>query len=194
MTLELQRARRGPLLRRRNQLDERNSWAEVVEVTRRFKLNETLSNCTSANLADNSSFRAHDFVDIVDAAESAAVASPADPTIESLPFKVQVLRGGAAKLCGQATNFALRLGFMMVLARLLSPRDFGLMAMVTVVTGFYDLFTSTGLSTATIQKADVSNAQLSTVFWVNIAIGIALTLLCFCTAPMLASVFHDPGL
>ena len=60
-------------------------------------------------------------------------------------LKGKALRGGVAKLCGQAVNFALRLGFLMVLARLLSPRDFGLVAMVTMVTGVYGLFTSAAL-------------------------------------------------
>ena len=92
-------------------------------------------------------------VDMVYAAEAGAVASSADRAIESLPLKVQALRGGVAKLCGQAANVALRLGFMMVLARLLSPRDFGLVAMVTVVTGVYDLFTSAGLSSCDNSKS-----------------------------------------
>ena len=83
-------------------------------------------------------------------------------------LKVKTLRGGVAKLCGQAGNFALRLGFMVVLARLLSPQDFGLVAMVTVVTGVYELFTSAGLSSATIQRFAITNQQISTLFWINI--------------------------
>lgn len=130
--------------------------------------------------------------DMMNGEEAGAVASAADPAIESLPLKAQALRGGVAKLCGQGANFALRLGFMMILARILSPRDFGLVAMVTVVTGFYDLFTSAGLSVATIQRAKVTNEQLSTLFWINIAFGIALSILCLLTAPLLAKFFHEP--
>ena len=70
--------------------------------------------------------------------------------------KVKALRGGIAKLCGQAVSFALRLGYLMVLARLLSPKDFGLVAMVTVVTGVYGLFTSAGLSSAAIQRSTIT--------------------------------------
>ena len=140
----------------------------------------------------NSSGRTRDRVDMVDVAEACAIANPADPAIESLSLKVQALRGGVAKLCGQAVNFALRIGFIMVLARLLSPRDFGLMAMVSVVTGFYDLFTSAGLSAATIQRATVTNEQISTLFWINIVVGIVLSTLCLLTAPILAMFFHEP--
>jgi len=54
-------------------------------------------------------------------------------------LKERTLRGGFAKLCGQAASFAFRLGFMIVLARLLDPKDFGLVAMVTVITGIYGM-------------------------------------------------------
>jgi PST family polysaccharide transporter len=47
-------------------------------------------------------------------------------------LKIKTLRGSVAKLCGQAANFALRLGYLVVVTRLLSPQDFGLVAMVTV--------------------------------------------------------------
>ena len=53
-------------------------------------------------------------------------------------LKARAVRGGFAKLCGQAGNLALRLGFLVIMARLLDPEDFGLVAMVTVVTGVYE--------------------------------------------------------
>ena len=68
-------------------------------------------------------------------------------------LKERAVRGGLARLCGQAANLVLRLGFMVIMARLLDPEDFGLVAMVTVVTGVYEIFTTAGLSSATIQKA-----------------------------------------
>jgi PST family polysaccharide transporter len=107
-------------------------------------------------------------------------------------LKVKALRGSVAKLCGQGANFVLRLGFMMILARLLSPQDFGLVAMATAVTGVYELFTSAGLSSATIQRVMITDEQISTLFWINIMVGIALSLLCILTAPILAEFFHEP--
>jgi PST family polysaccharide transporter len=112
----------------------------------------------------------------------------------ALNLKVKTLRGGVAKLSGQAGNFALRLGFLVVLARLLSPRDFGLVAMVTVITGVYGLFTSAGLSSATIQKSAITIQQISTLFWINILVGTALGALCIVTAPVLAQFYHEPRL
>jgi PST family polysaccharide transporter len=114
--------------------------------------------------------------------------------MEYLKVKSKTLRGGVAKLCGQAGSFALRLGFMVVLARLLAPQDFGLVAMVTVVTGVYDLFTSAGLSSATVQRFAITNQQISTLFWINILVGIALGVICVGTAPVLAKFYHEPRL
>jgi PST family polysaccharide transporter len=109
-------------------------------------------------------------------------------------LKKRIVRGGAAKLCGQAVNFALRLGFMVVLARLLSPHDFGLVAMVMVVTGFYGMFTTGGLSAATVQKAHITDEEVSTLFWINIAIGAAFAILCIATAPLLVAFYREPKL
>jgi PST family polysaccharide transporter len=109
-------------------------------------------------------------------------------------LKGRTLRGGVAKLCGQGATFILRLGFLMVMARLLDPADFGLVAMVTVVTGFYNLFTSAGLSSATVQSSNVTVEQISTLFWINILVGAMLGLLCLATAPILVAFYHEPRL
>ena len=55
-------------------------------------------------------------------------------------FKQQTIRGGLAKILAQGTTFSLRLGSLMVLARLLDPKDFGLVGMVTAFTGALNLF------------------------------------------------------
>lgn len=109
-------------------------------------------------------------------------------------LKTNAARGGVAKLCGQAGNFALRILFIMVLARLLSPQDFGLVAMVTTVTGIYELFATAGLSVATVQRSTITHQQISTLFWVNILVGVALALLCVASAPFLAKFYHEPRL
>ena len=69
-------------------------------------------------------------------------------------LKQRTIRGGLANLCGQSARFAFRIVYLVIMSRLLDPKDFGLVAMVTAVTGFYGLFTSAGLSSATIQKIE----------------------------------------
>ncbi len=109
-------------------------------------------------------------------------------------LKRRAVRSGFARLCGQAINFALRIGSMVALARLLDPADFGLVAMVAVVTGIYGLFVTGGLSTATVQKAKITHEQISTLFWINLLIGMILTLLSVVIAPLLAAFYREPRL
>ena len=107
-------------------------------------------------------------------------------------IKEKTIRGGAARLIGQALKSLLRLGTIIVLARLLDPSDFGIVAMVTVVTGVFEVFATGGLSAAAVQKPEISDAEISTLFWFNIAIGVLLGLLCIAAAPVLSSFYSEP--
>jgi len=77
-------------------------------------------------------------------------------------LKERTIRGGFAKICTQAVNVLLHVGSLIVLARLLEPKDFGLVAMVTALTGVFNLFKDFGLSAATVQRVHVTEAQIST--------------------------------
>jgi O-antigen/teichoic acid export membrane protein len=99
-----------------------------------------------------------------------------------------------AKLLGQAASFVLRFAYLVIMARLLDPADFGLVAMVTAVTGLYAILTNAGLSTATIQAPTITDEQLSSLFWVNILVGTILAFLCMLTAPALVKFYHEPRL
>jgi len=78
-------------------------------------------------------------------------------------LKHKTIRGGAAKLFGQVASMALRLGTLMVLAPLLDPADFGIVAMVSVLTGIFDIFATGGLSMATVQSYEISHRDISSV-------------------------------
>jgi len=108
--------------------------------------------------------------------------------------KAKAVRGGLAKVCGQTVSFALRIISVAILARLLDPGEFGLVAMATVVTGIYGLFTTAGLSSATVQQATITDEQISTLFWINMGIGLLLAALCAASAPALVSFYHEPRL
>jgi PST family polysaccharide transporter len=109
-------------------------------------------------------------------------------------LKEKALRGGLVRLVGQGANFFLRFVGVVALARLLDPHEFGLVAMVTVVTGVYERFTSAGLSAATVQKASITEEQISALFWVNVLVGVLLSLLCLATAPVLVKFYNEPRL
>ena len=72
--------------------------------------------------------------------------------------------------------------------------SFGLVAMVTVVTGVYELFSTGGLSAATVQKHTITDEQIATLFWINVSIGAMLGLLCLATGPVLVAFYHEPRL
>ena len=82
----------------------------------------------------------------------------------------------------------------MVLARLLTPRDFGLFAMVTAVIGYLRVFKDAGLSTATVQREDITQAQVSNLFWINVGLSGAITLLLAASSPLVARFYHEPRL
>ena len=91
----------------------------------------------------------------------------AQPPLTDL--KRRSVRGGFATVLAQSAKFVIQTATMMVLARLLSPQDFGLQGMVVVVTGFLALFQDAGLGMATIQRLEVTHEQTSTLFWINVA-------------------------
>ncbi len=82
----------------------------------------------------------------------------------------------------------------MVLARLLAPQDFGLVGMVGAVTGVLHLFKDFGLGAAVVQRTSVTEEQISNLFWINLAIGAPLGLLCVAMAPLIAAFYHQPRL
>jgi PST family polysaccharide transporter len=104
------------------------------------------------------------------------------------------VRGGFASLSAQVLKFVIQTATTMVLARLLSPQDFGLQGMVLAMTGFLALFQDAGLGVATIQRPEVTHEQTSTLFWINIALGALLSLLCAASGPLLVGFYHEPRL
>lgn len=109
-------------------------------------------------------------------------------------LKERAIRGALAKVGAQAAIFMVRVGSMVALARLLSPRDFGIVGMVTAITGILSLFKDFGLSAATVQHLDVTDEQISTLFWFNILFGGALASLLMVMAPFLVRFYHEPRL
>lgn len=127
--------------------------------------------------------------------------SPNEPTdisgrTDPLPrnLRERSVRGGAIVLASQACKFLIALSGLAVLARLLAPEDFGLLGMAVVVTGFLVLFKDLGLAMATIQRADITHEQISTLFWINVGAGVSIMLLTMALAPALAWFYGEPRL
>jgi O-antigen/teichoic acid export membrane protein len=123
----------------------------------------------------------------VAATDAGSVGSPSS-------LRQQTTRGGLITVVAQGGKFVLRTGSMMVLARLLTPDDFGLVGMVTAFTGFLSLFKDAGLSMATVQRVHVTAEQVATLFWINVGVGAVLALATAFLAPVLAAFYHEPRL
>lgn len=103
-------------------------------------------------------------------------------------------RGLVVTVASQGIKFSLGMIGTVVLARLLTPEDYGLIAMVAVVTGFISMFKDLGLSAATIQKEEISGDQVSTLFWVNIALSVFVTIVTAAIAPAVAFFYGESRL
>jgi PST family polysaccharide transporter len=87
-----------------------------------------------------------------------------------------------------------QIGTTAVLARLLLPADFGIVGMASMMFEFAFIFRDLGGSAAIIQREEITDGMLSTVFWMNVVLGLAVTLLLLVTAPLMALFFHEPRL
>lgn len=103
-------------------------------------------------------------------------------------------RGGAISILAQIIKVVVQLGTIVVLGRLLQPEVFGLIAMVAILLTFLEMFKDLGLSTATIQRKDISHADVSTLFWVNAGLGVVAAILVFMMAPLIAWFYGEPDL
>ncbi|MCH8873330.1 MOP flippase family protein, partial [candidate division KSB1 bacterium] len=79
-----------------------------------------------------------------------------------------------------------------ILARLLSPDAFGLIAMIMIFSGFANIFREMGFGAALIQKQDTTSEHHSSIFWLNLATGFFLTLLFIALSPVIANFYSEP--
>lgn len=83
---------------------------------------------------------------------------------------------------------------LIILARLLDPSDFGLMASAIVVIGFANVFRDLGISSAIIQKQEVSIVLFSSLFWLSVLLGVLIMLILILFSSSIAAFFNVPKL
>ena len=101
-------------------------------------------------------------------------------------------RGASVTLATQAARVILQLASVVLLARLLSPRDFGLVAMVTAVIGIADLVRDFGLSSAAVQSKTLSDDERTNLFWVNLCLGLSCTVVVLIAQPLIVAGYGEP--
>ncbi len=109
-------------------------------------------------------------------------------------LKRKSVRSGVYVLASTGGNHVLQLCSIVLLARLLLPEHFGLVSMVTVLTGFADRVKHLGLSTATIQQKDITHEQVSALFWVNAAGGFLIAAGIGGISWWIADFYQEPSL
>src|SRR4029077_15120123 len=105
---------------------------------------------------------------------------------ESNDLGRRALRGGIVSVVIQYGNAALQIAAAIILARLLAPEDFGLVAIVTVLTSFAPLLIDFGLGDATTQRAKITPRQVSSLFWLSTGIGLAIAVVVAACSPLIA--------
>ena len=94
----------------------------------------------------------------------------------------------------QALAKALQFAVLIVLAHLLSPGEFGLIGMILIFTGFASTIADIGLGASIVQAQALSDEILDSVFWLNVAIGSALTIIFILAAPLVSGFYGEPQL
>ena len=104
------------------------------------------------------------------------------------------LYGAVTFMAARGGNVVVQVLSTVVLARLLSPHDFGLVAIVLALVEFAPVLVDLGTSDASTQKRCITSVEISTLFWFNVAIGSILTILLAGASGFIASFFGKPAL
>src|SRR5215475_1792167 len=101
------------------------------------------------------------------------------------------VRGAGASIVAQAASFAVQIAAVVILARILTPADFGIVTMVTTFSLLFRSFGMNGFMELIMQREELTDSQASNFFWISLGIGTFLTLAFAASGPLLALFFHN---
>ncbi len=104
------------------------------------------------------------------------------------------VRGGVAVIAGQVLRTAIQLVGLILLARLLTPTDFGLVAMVTSIVGVTSVLSDFGLSTAIMREAYLEPNIRDALFYINAALAVVTAVVVWAAATLIAEFYGEPRL
>lgn len=108
------------------------------------------------------------------------------------PLKEKAIHGFAWSAIDNFANQGILFVISVFLARILSPSDYGLIAMISIVLAISNCFINSGFGNALIRKTDLSNEDCSTAFYFNILVAVGCYLLVFLIAPFVADFYERP--
>jgi polysaccharide transporter, PST family len=103
----------------------------------------------------------------------------------------RVIKGGGISIIYHLVYLVIQLTQLIVLSRILTPEDFGIVGMAVAITGFIRLFQDMGFSNATIQRPSISQDLLSALFYINIIVGLVLMVFCWMAVPVASWIFKE---
>jgi O-antigen/teichoic acid export membrane protein len=101
------------------------------------------------------------------------------------------VRGAAVSIGGQTAGFVLQMCSVVVLARLLTPADFGIVTMVTTFNLLFRSFGLNGFTELIMQREELTEDLVSNLFWINLAIGTFLTIAFAASGKLIALFYHN---
>ncbi len=104
----------------------------------------------------------------------------------------QSVRSGALFVAARGLNAVIQIGSTLCLARLLSPHDYGLVAMVSAAVGFAPMLIDLGTADAAVQKSKITREEVSSLFWLNMIIGGGLAAALACCSPLISWFYREP--
>ncbi len=114
--------------------------------------------------------------------------------LEKTDFSKKSLHSGAISILAQAINTVVQIGATICLARLLVPEDFGLVAMVSALTGFANVLMDLGTRDATVQRPQITQDELNALFWLTTGLGALFTGLVLAAAPFIGEFYQEERL
>lgn len=104
------------------------------------------------------------------------------------------LRGGILSVASRGVNIFVQVGSQVWVARLLSPDDVGLVAMITILTGLAPVLMDLGTRDASVQREKITHEEVSALFWLTMGIGGLLASLLVAGSPLISAFYNEPRL
>lgn len=114
-----------------------------------------------------------------------------DPSISLMSRTVA--RGASFTGAAQVIKLGCQITSVIILSRLLQPRDFGIVAMVAPVVAFVGLFQDMGLTQATVQRPQLTHELVNSLFWITMAVGAVLAMVMIAASPLIADFYLEPA-
>lgn len=111
-----------------------------------------------------------------------------------MDLKARTIQGVSWSAISKVIQFCVGFFTTLILARIISPEDFGLFGMVAVFMGFFAIIQEFGMGASIVQNQEINNVQLSSIFWLNLLFSSILFILLIIISPLISRFYAEPNL